>query len=116
MAKKIKKIDTETIVVNLLREDKENYCTLEKIQKLCAYIYEQLIEQELLDQYSVKFAVDFESIERTVLYNSMIFDLDSDGSIVSIREPNTLDDLIPNFEADFIIVNMIRTFNNLNVA
>lgn len=115
MTKKLKIINTETIIINLLREDGKDYCTVERVQRLCAYIYEQLIERKLLDQYSVKFAVDPESIRRIILYNSMIFDLNGDGSIISIRKPNTLDDLILNFEADFVIIDMIRAFNDSNV-
>lgn len=109
-------IDTEKIMVNLLKEDAEQYCTIEKVQKLCTYIYQQLIERNLLENYFVKFAVDFESIERTVLYNHRIFYLDIDGEVVYLRDPESIDDLADDFQVDDIIINMIREFNQLNVA
>ena len=112
----MKKINTEMIMVNLLKEDEERYCTIGKIQKLCVYVYQQLLEKDLLKNYSVKFSVDFESIERTILYNNKIFYLDIDGEVVYLREPYDVDSLIMDYEADNVITNLIREFNQLNVA
>lgn len=111
-----KKIDTETIMINLLKEDEEQYCSIDKIQKLCAYIYQQLIDKELLKNYFVKFAIDFESIERTVLYNNKMFYLDIDGDIVYLRESYNVDDLVDDFQIDDTIKEMIREFNRLSAA
>lgn len=110
------RIDTETILVNLLKEDEGQYCTVGKIQKLCGYIYQQLFERKLLKNYSVRFAVDFDSIERTVLYNNQLFYLDIDRDIVYLREYQNIDDLVREFRADETITGMIKEFNRLNVA
>lgn len=110
------RIDTETILINLLKEDEGQYCTMGKIQKLCGYIYQQLFERKLLKNYSVKFAVDFDSIERTVLYNNQLFYLDIDRDIVYLREHQNIDALAREFQADETITAMIRDFNQLHVA
>lgn len=112
----MKRIDTETILVNLLKEDAGQYCTMGKIQKLCGYIYEQLFARGLLKDYSVKFAVDFDSIERTVLYNNQLFYLDIDRDIVYLREYQDINDLAFRYQADETITAMIREFNRLNIA
>ena len=37
-------IDAETVIVNLLREDKKYYVDIDRIDQLCCYIKEQLIQ------------------------------------------------------------------------
>ena len=72
-------IDAETIIVNLLREDKKYYVDIDRIDRLCSYIKEQLIQGNYFDEYqTVVFDVNFDAIARTVQYRSNIFDLVGD--------------------------------------
>lgn len=72
-------IDAETIIVNLLREDKKYYVDIDRIDQLCSYIKEQLIQGNYFDEYqTVVFDVNFDAIARTVQYRSNIFDLVGD--------------------------------------
>ena len=74
-------IDAETIIVDLLREDKKYYVDIDRIDQLCRYIKEQLIQGDHFDDYqTVVFDVNFDAIARTVQYRSNIFDL-VDGRI-----------------------------------
>lgn len=110
------KIDTETIMVNLLKEDKKRYCTLERVQSLCEYIYKKLREENVINEYTLKFEVDFESIERVVLYNNRIFKLNIEDEIIYLREEKNVDDLARRFPADERIKGFIHEFNQRNVA
>ena len=72
-------IDAETIIVNLLREDKKYYVDIDRIDQLCSYIKEQLIQGDYFNKYqTVVFDVNFDAIARTVQYRSNIFDLVGD--------------------------------------
>ena len=69
-------IDAETIIVNLLREDKKYYVDIDRIDQLCSYIKEQLLQEKYFDDYqTVVFDVNFNAIARTVQYRNSIFDL-----------------------------------------
>lgn len=105
-------IYTETIMVNLLKEDRKRYCTMDKLQRLCSYIYQRLSDDNQIgkDKYSVNFAISFEAIERNILYNSMIFQLGADGNIVYLREESDMDELVKKFHADVVIKGYIRDF------
>ena len=99
-------IDTETIIINLLREDMKTYLPIRRLQKLISYIYQQLAEQDYLKGYNVIFNVNFDSIERTVLYNSNIFELVGDTiylktSIEQLSSKCTSDDHIREIIRDF---------------
>lgn len=112
----INTIDTETIMVNLLNEDKKRYCTMDKVQKLCGYIYESLVKNEIVKDYFIRFDVDFESIERTVLYNNRIFRLDIEGEIVYLREKSNVESLVEQFPTDERIRDIIHEFNKMYAA
>jgi len=72
-------IDAETIIVNLLREDKKYYVDIDRIDQLCSYIKEQLVEGKYFSEYqTVVFDVNFNAIARTVQYRNNIFDLVGD--------------------------------------
>lgn len=69
-------IDAETIIVNLLAEDKRDYVDFTRINSLCDFIRKQLVEGEYLNKYqSVVFDVNFDAIARTVRYRNTVFDL-----------------------------------------
>lgn len=105
-------IYTEAIMVNLLKEDRKRYCTMDEIQRLCVYIYRRLVEEDKIgkNKYSINFAISFEAIERNVLYNNMIFQLGADGDIVYLREGNDVEELVQKFQADIVIRGYIRDF------
>lgn len=85
-------IDAETVIVNLLREDKKYYVDIDRIDRLCCYIKEQLIRGSYFDEYqTVVFDVNFDAIARTVQYRSNIFDLVGDRIYLKCEQ-----DKLPN--------------------
>ncbi len=105
-------VDTKTIIVNLLKEDEKNYLTVKRLQSLMEYIYMELREQCQLDQYQISFDINFDAIERTVIYNNNIFGLDIDGEIIYLRESKSADELAQQYKADNTILNIIKNFKN----
>lgn len=112
----MQKIDTETIIVNLLKEDKKTYLSIKRLQKLLVFIYDELSKQNELDKYNIYFDVNFDAIERTILYNNNIFKLDIDGDMIYLREKNDVDDLAEQFKTDRKIKTIINNFIKMTAA
>lgn len=109
-------VDTKTIIVNLLKEDKKNYLSVERLQKLVDYIYSELSKQNKLNEYQISFDINFYSIERTVQYNNDIFELDIDGENLRLKKRESADDLAEKYQVDDTIISIIRHFQNINAA
>ena len=103
-------VDTKTIIVNLLKEDKKTYLPLERLQKLLECIYEELRKQCKLSGYRISFNVNFGAIERTVLYNRNIFGLDIDGENIYLRGNRSIDELAEQYQVDETIRKIIKNF------
>lgn len=108
--------DTRTIIVNLLKEDKETYLSISRLHKLLHYIYVELTEKQIIDEYQILFDVSFDSIERTVIYNTNIFSLDIKGEKIYLREPHKIDELARKYKVDDIVGEIIREFIQVNAA
>lgn len=109
-------IDTKTIIVNLLKEDKKTYLSVKRLQELIDFIYLSLREKCKLDEYRISFDINFDAIERTVLYNNNIFGLDIDSEVIYLRESKSVEILSRQYQADSTILEIIKCFKNLNVA
>lgn len=109
-------VDTKTIIVNLLKEDKKNYLSVERLQKLVDFIYLELSKQNKLNEYQISFDINFYSIERTVQYNNDIFELDIDGENLRLKKRESADDLAEKYQVDDTIITIIRDFQNINAA
>lgn len=109
-------VDTKTIIVNLLKEDKKNYLSVERLQKLVDFIYLELSKQKKLNEYQISFDINFYSIERTVQYNNDIFELDIDGENLRLKKRESADDLAEKYQVDDTIITIIRNFQNINAA
>lgn len=103
-------IDTKTIIVNLLKEDQKEYLSFDRLQELLNFIYKELLNRKILDDYHILFDINFDSIERTVLYNNNIFILDLDDEAIYLRQPNLISDLAKRYQVDDTIYNIIREF------
>lgn len=101
-------IDTKTIIVNLLNEDKKETLNLKRLQKLICFIYDELTEEGLLKNYDIQFDINFDSIRRTVLYNNKIFDLDFIGDEIRLKQ--SADKLIKDYPVDKNISRYISSF------
>ena len=105
-------INANTVIVNLLKEEKKKYLTLERLDNLLYYIHEQLIEQNYINEFQdVIFNVNFNSIERTVLYNNNIFELI--GDTIYLKCDEIPENIIEKYEADEVIVRFIKDFVNV---
>ncbi len=105
----MKVLDTKTVMINLLEKDKKTYLSVKRLQKLLMFIYNELSKQNALSNYEIVFDISFDSIERTVLYNSRIFDLDIDGDLIYLRERN-IADLVKQCDLDDDIKEIIAKF------
>lgn len=103
-------VDTKTIIVNLLKEDKKTYLPLDRLQKLLECIYEELRKQCKLGGYRISFNINFGAIERTVLYNRNIFGLDIDGENIYLRENQSIEELAEQYQVDETIHEIIKNF------
>lgn len=104
-------VDTKTIIVNLLKEDKKTYLPLERLQKLLEHIYEELRKKGMLSGYRISFNVNFGAIERTVLYNRNIFGLDIVGENIYLRGNRSIDELADRYRVDETIHKIIKNFS-----
>lgn len=84
-------IDTKTIIVNLLREDQKEFLSLDRLQSLLSFIYEELWKADKLGDYQISFDVNFDALERTVIYNQDIFTLDMDSGVLYLRHEGTIE-------------------------
>lgn len=109
-------IDTKTIIVNLLKEDKKTYLSVSRLQKLLIYIYDELSKEDVLDNYITYFDINFDAIERTVLYNNNIFELDIDGETIYLRKDNSTDFLAAKYEIDSKVRGIIKKFIQVTAA
>jgi len=105
-----KPIDTKTIIVNLLKEDAQEYLSLERLRNLLRFIHRELFKRNILDNYQIFFDVNFNSLRRTVLCNKTIFELDFDGDNIYLREPASIDILADRYRVDDTIQEIIHTF------
>ena len=103
-------VDTKTIIVNLLKEDKKEYLSLSRLQELLSYIYVELWKQGKLCEYQITFHVSFDAIERAAIYNHDIFALDIDGEIIYLRDSEKLDDLVQNYQLDSTLHAIVHDF------
>lgn len=109
-------VDTKTIIINLLKVDKKSYLSVKRLQELIHFIYLQLKEQCILEEYKISFDINFDAIERTVLYNNRIFDLDIDGETIYLRKKESVDQLVQYYQTDTTISKIIQIFGEQNVA
>lgn len=109
-------VDAKTIIVNLLKEDQKDYLSIERLQRLLEFIYKELSRQRKLDEYQISFDINFYSIERTVQYNSDIFELDIDGEHLRLRERGLVDALAKRYQLDRTITTIIKEFHDNNAA
>lgn len=105
-------LDAETVIINLLREDKETYLPVNRIMQLVYYVYDQLTEGQYLDGTEVVFNVNFDAIERTVIYNDYYFAL-IDETIYLLRDLETIQN---KCIVDEKLRSIIEAFCKTNVA
>lgn len=112
----LKIVDTKTIIINLLKVDQKTYLSVKRLQELIHFIYLQLKEQCELQAYQISFDINFDAIERTVLYNNRLFDLDLDGKMIYLRDTESVDQLAQRYQADDTIFNIIKKFGHEHAA
>lgn len=109
-------VDTKTIIINLLKEDKKDYLSIDRLCELVDFIFVELSKQEKLNDYQISFDINFYSIERTVQYNDDIFELDIDGENLRLKAKNSASDLAEKYQVDETITTIIQSFQKRAVA
>lgn len=103
-------LDTKTIAINLMRKDRKNYLSTEKLQSFMDFLYTELSRQNKLKQYEISFNIDIYSIERTVQYNNDIFELDIDKENLRLKKRESADNLAEKYQVDDTIKSIIEKF------
>ncbi len=111
-----KYFDTKTIIVNLINEDKKNYLSIDRLQKLLSFIYKELKNRCKLNEYHISFDINFDAIERTVQYNTNIFLLDFDGERIYLRDTQNISTLVKQYKVDKTVCEIIKEFKLKNIA
>lgn len=106
-------IDTKTIIINLLNEDQKTFTSISRLHKLISFIYNTLTRENKLDNYITFFDLNFDAIERTVMYNNSIFWLDIERDTVYLREKYSLYELVEEFKADEDLLRIITDFKRV---
>ena len=112
----MKTIDAETVIVNLLKEDRKCFLSIDRLQMLYEYIYQELVIKDLINSYNIIFDINFYSIERTVLCNNNIFKLDIDGDYIYLRDIDSVDYLTSQHKADDTLKGIISSFCKIYAA
>ena len=89
---KVLYITSEKVIVNLLAADKKKYLSIPRLYRFVAFLRQELENKEVISSNTqIVFDVNFDSIERTVLYNDMVYDLIGDKIYLKGILPEILD-------------------------
>ena len=114
-AKKNLYIDAGTVIVNLLKEEKKEHLTLKRLDILADYIYRQLVDLDFIKNYqNIVFDVNFDAIERTVLYNNHLFELV--GKTIFLKCDNIPNEIMEKYKLDDCVERIIHKFVEEKVA
>ena len=106
-------INVEKIIINLLTNDKKFYVDINRLNNLCTFIKEQLIEKKYLSNYeSIVFDVNFNAIHRTVMCKDSLFQLV--GERIYLKETIS-DEAIVRCESHELTL-LVREFLDSEVA
>lgn len=107
-------ISTETVIINLLRQDETTYLSVKRLFRLERFIWNKLKELGELDNYRIDFDISFDAVERTVMYHNKIFDLDINGEVIYLKEKLALENNASNekYSVDTKILGLIQEFCN----
>lgn len=105
-------IGAGVVIVNLLNEERKKYLKLERLNELLDYLYTQLVEQGYIDNgdVSINFNVNFNDIERTVLYNNNVFELI--GDTIYLKCDAIPDEVLNQYKPNSFITDVIKKFVN----
>lgn len=104
-------VDTKNIIVNLLKEDKKEYLSIERLQNLLNYTYIELWKLKKLNDYQITFEIDSDAIKRTVLYNKEIFALDASEKTIYLCNFGDINNFADNFSVDSTLLGIIKKFS-----
>lgn len=104
-------VDTRTIIVNLLKEDQSTCLPLQRLIDLLDFIYSELNKKGLLGNYRIFFDVNFASVQRTVIYDNLIFGLNISEEVIFLQPPQSIDKLANEWRVDDTIGDIIHAFH-----
>lgn len=103
-------IDTKTIIVNLLKEDKQRFLSVSRLNELLDYIYIKLLESRKLDEYQITFEINYNALARTVIYSGNIFALDFDNSKIYVKDAYLFEKIADENSLDPTILGFVQEF------
>lgn len=103
-------IDTKTIIVNLLKEDKQRFLSVSRLNELLDFIYIKLLESNKLDKYQITFDINYNALARTIIYSGNIFALDFDNSKIYVKEAYSFEKIADENLLDPTILGFVQEF------
>lgn len=103
-------IDLKTLIVNIMYFNNLKAVSFEYLIEYINYIVDTLSKNNLLEDYFIPlYGVTNETIERSILYLSNIFNLDRDGELIFLRNDVNINELIKLNRLDDYLEYLIRT-------
>ena len=102
--------DTETIIVNLIKQDNKSFLSLGRLYDSLRYIYVQLQKRKILDNYQILFDVYFGAIENTIINDGDLFSLDIENNIIYLINKAELDEISSDYKLDDTLDSIIKEF------
>ena len=99
------------LLVNLLKEDQSTCLPLQRLIDLLDFIYSELNKKGLLGNYRIFFDVNFASVQRTVIYDNLIFGLNISEEVIFLQPPQSIDKLANEWRVDDTIGDIIHAFH-----
>lgn len=108
MAKKY--IDTKTLIVSLMAADKKDCLPVDRLEKATDFIFEELAKRGKTQDYEIATGINRYSIARTVRYNNDLFELDTDGEKIRIKDGSMAFDFIGIYSPDITMESIVELF------
>ncbi len=102
--------DTETIIVNLIKQDNKSFLSLGRLHDSLRYIHVQLQKRKILNDYQILFDVYFDAIENTILNDGDLFTLDIKNEKIYLINKSELDDISNAYKLDDTLESIIKEF------
>ncbi len=89
-------LSTKTMILSLLAVEYKTYTSIKHFQNMLIFVYNELLKLNSIEKYEITFNTSFFSVEKTVLCNSHMLDMDEDliyfrGNIEDLTKQKVID-------------------------
>lgn len=105
-----KYIDTKTLIVSLMAADKKDCLSVDRLEKATDFIFEELAKRGKTKDYEIATGINKYSIARTVQYNNDLFELDTDGEKIRMKDGSMVFNFMEIYSSDITIATIVELF------